>query len=143
MPNVGPLTAEVGLPVWGTTANFNPFRVLALLLQRRRSTLANQTLHYLWSSPGLVHYIYIFVGFCPLAEFWHVQYSLCVQVLRSRIGLMAALLHGTPAAGLSQTLGHGTRNGITELSQTAPPIFDLAAITLGIGPHSSYYGRPV
>jgi len=63
-----------------------------------------------------------------------VQNSLYVQVLRSRI--LAALLHGTPAAGLSQTLRLGTRNGITELSQRAPPIFGRAAITLGIGPHS-------
>jgi len=39
--------------------------------------------------------------------------------------------------GVSQTLRRGTRNGITELSQTAPPIFGWAAITLGIGPHSS------
>jgi len=44
--------------------------------------------------------------------------------------------HLTPAAGVSQTLRRGTRNGITELSQTAPPIFGWAAITLGIGPHS-------
>jgi len=39
--------------------------------------------------------------------------------------------------GVSQTLRRGTRNGITELSQRAPPIFGWAAITLGIGPHSS------
>ena len=32
----------------------------------------------------------------------------------------------------------GTRNGITELSQKAPLIFGWAAITLGIGPHSSF-----
>jgi len=32
-----------------------------------------------------------------------------------------------------------TRNGITELSQTAPPMFGWAAITLGIGPHSSFF----
>jgi len=134
MANVGPLMAEIGLPVWGTRANFNRFRILALLLQRRCWTEANQTLHDLWSSPGLVHYMYIFGGFCPLTEFWHVQNSLCVQVLRSRI--LAALLHGTPAAGLSQTLWRGTRNGIAELSQRAPPIFSWAAITLGIGPHS-------
>jgi len=37
-----------------------------------------------------------------------------------------------------QTSWHGTKNGITELSQTAPPIFGWAAITLGIGPHSSF-----
>jgi len=66
-----------------------------------------------------------------------VQNSLCVQVLRCRI--LAALLHGTPAAGISQTLRCSTRNGITELSQTAPPIFGWAAITLGIGPHSSLF----
>jgi len=32
MANVGPLTAEISLPVWGTPANFNRFRVLAVLL---------------------------------------------------------------------------------------------------------------
>jgi len=135
MANVGPLTAEIGLPVWGTPAFFNRLRILASLLQRRRSPEANQTLHDLWSSPVLAHYIYIFGGCCPLAELCYVQNSLCVQVLRSCI--LAALLHGTPAAGLSQTLRRGTRNGITELSQWAPPIFRWAAITLGIGPHSS------
>ena len=80
MANVETLTAEIGLPVLGTPANFNCFRVLASLLQRRRSTEANQTLHDLWSSPGLVHYIYVFGGFCRLMEFWHVQNPLCVQV---------------------------------------------------------------
>jgi len=70
-------------------------------------------LHDLWLSPGLVHNIYIFGGSCPLTEFCQVQNSLCVQVLRSRI--LAALLHGTPAAGVSQTLRRGTRNGIMEL----------------------------
>jgi len=32
MVNFGSLTAEIGLPVWGTPANFNGFRVLAVLL---------------------------------------------------------------------------------------------------------------
>jgi len=49
-----------------------------------------------------IHYIYIFGGSCPLTEFCPVQNSLCVQVLRSHI--LSALLHGTPAAGVSQTL---------------------------------------
>ena len=70
-----------------------------------------------------------------LTEFYQVQNSLDVQVLRSPI--VAALLHGTPASGVRQTLPRGTRNGITELSQRAPPIFGWAAITLCIGPHSS------
>jgi len=80
---------------------------------------------------------------CPLTEFCAVQNSLYLQVLRSSI--LAALLHGTAAAGVSQTLRRATRNGITELSQTTPSIFGWAAITLGIGPYSSlfiYYGRP-
>jgi len=35
---LGPLAAEIGPVVWGTLANFNGFRVLASLLQRRRLT---------------------------------------------------------------------------------------------------------
>jgi len=54
----GPLTAEIGWRVWGTLANFNAFRVLASLLQRRRSMEVNQTLHYVWPSLGLVHYMH-------------------------------------------------------------------------------------
>ena len=49
-----------------------------------------------------------------LTEFCQVQSSLCVQVLRSPI--LAALLHGTRAVGVSHTLRRGARNGITELS---------------------------
>jgi len=136
MVNFIPLTAEIGSLLWGTPANFNRFRVLASLLHRRRSPQANQTLHDVCPTPELVHYTYIFRGSCLLTEFCRVENSLCVQVLRSPI--LAALLHGTPAVGVSQTSWRGTRNGITELSQTAPPIFGRAAITLGIGPHSSF-----
>ena len=121
----------------GTPGNFNGFRVLATLLQRRRSTEVNQTLHYVWPSPGLVHYVYTFRSSCPLTEVCPVQNSLYIQVLHSHI--LAALLHGTPAAGVSQTLCRGTRNGITELLQRAPPIFGWAAITLGNGPHSGSF----
>ena len=76
MVNFGPLAAEIVSLVWGTPGNFNGFRVLATLLQRRRSTEVNQTLHYVWPSPGLVRYIYIFGkdllppdGILPRAEF--------------------------------------------------------------------------
>jgi len=102
MVHFGPLAAEIGPIVWGTPANFSGFRVLAALLQRRRSTKASQTLHRVWRSPGLVYDIYNFGGSCPVTEFCQVQISLCAQVLRSRI--LAALLRGTPAAGVSQTL---------------------------------------
>ena len=85
----------------GTPANLNGFRVLASLLQWRRSTEVNQTLHDVWPSPVLVHYICIFGGSCPLTEFCHVQNSLCVQVLYSPI--LVALLHGIPVLGVIQT----------------------------------------
>jgi len=41
MINFGLQAAEIGPVVWGTPAKFNGFRVLASLLQRRRSTEAN------------------------------------------------------------------------------------------------------
>ena len=93
----------------------------------------------------LVPYLHIFLFMTALCSrcghyifaTCKIQFASTVQVLRSRI--LAALLHGTPAAGLSQTLRRGTKNGIsfTELSQRAPPTFRWAAITFGIGPHSS------
>jgi len=99
----GALAAEIDWRVWGTPANFKGFRVLASLLQQRRSTEANQTLHDVWPSPGLVDYLYIFGGCCPVTEFCQVQNSLCVlQVLHSPI--LSSLLHGTRVVGASQTL---------------------------------------
>jgi len=65
--------------------------------------------------------IYLFGGSCPVPEFCQLQNSLCVQVFRSPI--LAALLHGTRAVGVSQSVRRGTRNGIAELLQRAPPIF--------------------
>jgi len=105
MVNFGPLAAEISSLVWGTPANFNGFRVLALLLQRHRLMEANQTLNDVWPSPGLVQYIYIFGGSCPVTEFCQVQSSLCVQVLHCPV-VLAALLHGTRVVGISQTLCH-------------------------------------
>ena len=73
--------------------------------------------------------IYIFGGSYPLTEFYQVQNSLCVQVLHSPI--LATLLHGTRAVGVSSKL--------CGVQQRAPPIFGMAAITLGIGPHSGSF----
>jgi len=125
MVNFGPLAAEIGSLVWGIPANFSGFRVLASLLQRRRSTEANQTLHDVWPSPGLVHYIYIIGGSCPTAEFYQAQNSLCVRVLRSPI--LAGLLHDTRVS-----------DKLCNVEQRAPPIFGRVVITLGTGPHSSF-----
>jgi len=47
--------------------------------------------------------------------------------------VLAALLRGSQVVSVSQTL---------RVEQRAPPIFGRAAITLGVGPHSSY-GRPM
>ena len=137
MVNFGPLMAEIYWRVWGTRANFDRFRVLTSLLHRRHSAEVNQTLQDVWLSPGLVHHIFVFGGCCPLTDFCQLQNSLYIQVLCSAI--LPALLHGTRAAIVSRILwrGCGTRNGITELSQRAPRILGWAAITLGIGPHSS------
>jgi len=57
MANFSPITAEICWRVWGTPANFNGFRVLPSLLQRHRSPEANQTLHDVWPSSWLLHYI--------------------------------------------------------------------------------------
>jgi len=75
--NFGTHTAEIGSGVRGPPANFNGFRFLASLLQRRRSPQASQTLYDVCPSSGLVHYIYIFGGSCPWWNF--VANSLCTR----------------------------------------------------------------
>ena len=47
--------------------------------------------------------------------------------------VLAALMHGTLV---------GAPAKLCDVEQRAPPVFRRAAITLGIGPHSSY-GRPM
>jgi len=107
MVNIGPLMAEIGLGVWGTPANFSGFRILASLLHLRRLTEVNQTFHDIWPFSGLLHYIYIWGegGLLLITEFCPVQNSLCVEVLCYLI--LSALLHGTSAVGIRQTLRHG------------------------------------
>jgi len=130
--------AEIRWQVWGTPANFNGFRVLALLLHRRRSINGGQP-NFARLAASWAGTLYTLGGSCPLTEFCQVQKN-CVQVLRSAI--LAALLHGTLVVRVSQSLRRGTRNGITELSQRALPILGRAAITLGIGPQLLFTSRP-
>jgi len=130
MANFGPLTAGICSRVWGTPANFNGFasclRYCSDVAHRRPTKLCTMFDRLLGC------YTFIFGVSCPLAEFCPVQYSLYVQVLRSYV--LAALLHGTPAAGVSQLTAawykewnHGTfAEGATYIRQG-----------LGIGPHSS------
>jgi len=54
---------------FGHPANLNGFWVLASLLHRRRSVEVNKTLQVVWPSPGLVRYVFIFGGSCPLMKF--------------------------------------------------------------------------
>jgi len=58
---LGPLAAEIGLPVWGTPANFDSFRVLAALLHGSEVVSVSQTLRrwtegatYVWQGGHLV-----------------------------------------------------------------------------------------
>jgi len=122
MANFGPLAAEIVSGVWGvwsvclpapqqiSTGFVSCLRYCSDVAYQRPTKLCTVFGH----TPGLLHYIYIFGGTCPLTEFCLVKNSLYIQVLF--FSILAALLHGTPAAGISQTLRHGTRNGITELS---------------------------
>jgi len=66
------------------------------------------------SCAGTLHKPIHFRGLLPLTEFCQLQNSLCAQVLM-RFPILAALLHGTRAVGVSQTLRRGIRKGITEL----------------------------
>ena len=130
---LGPLTAEICWRVWGTPANFKGFacwlRYCTDVAQRRSTKLRRMFGRLLgWYT------IYTFLGaLAPNVILPDAKFTLRPSLAFSCIGSIR-LLHDTPAAGVSQT----ARNGITELSQTAPPIFGWAAITLGIGQHSSW-----
>jgi len=125
--NFGSLTAEIGWWVCSTPANFNKFRVLASLLQRRLSMEISQTWYGVWPYPGLVRYIYVFWSCCSLTEFCQLQNSLCVQVAFS----YCTALEQRP---FSETLRRGTMNGVMELSQRAPPIYSARGHHVGHRP---------
>jgi len=128
--NFGLLAAEIVSLVWSTPANFNAFRILAsLLMQRRRLTEANQTLHNVWPLP-LVDYIYIFGGCCSVTEFCQVQNSL-------RPASLALSYWQRYCSAVEQW----TLAKLCGVEHRAPPIFGRASITLGSGPHSSYGRR--
>jgi len=85
-----PTRGEIGSVVWNTPANFNGFRVLASLLQRRRLTEANQTLHDACPSPGLVglHCIYIFGAHNGILL--GAKFTLCPSLALSYTGSVTA-----------------------------------------------------
>jgi len=138
MAKFGPLTAEICWRVWGTTANFNRFRVLASLLQRCRSPEANQTLYHLWPSPGLVRYTFWELlppdGILPRAKF----------TLRPSLAFSFSFLYIDSVTARHSSSGRQPNFAAwyKEWNYGAfaegPPIFGWAAITLGIGTNSSY-----
>jgi len=46
MVTFGPLAAQIGVVVWGTTANFNGFRILAALLHGTPAVDVSQSLRH-------------------------------------------------------------------------------------------------
>jgi len=133
MVNFSLLMTETGWRVCGTPANFNGFHIFALLLQRRRSVLANQTLHDVGPSPGLVHYIYIF-AFPPDGILPGAKFTLSQSLAFSYIGSVTAR-HSSSGRQPKFAVCYKEWNYRTFAE--APPIFGRAAITLGIGPDSS------
>jgi len=87
---IGPLAAGIGAGAWGTPANFNGFRVLASLLQQRRSPEANRTLHDVWPSSGLLHCIYIFRTLAPDGISPGAKFTLRPSLAFSYIGSVTA-----------------------------------------------------
>jgi len=88
--NVGPLTAEIGSAIWGTPANLKGFLVLASILHRRRSVEVNQTLHDVWPSPGLLHYIYILGAVAPNRILPGAKFTLRPSLVFSYISSLTA-----------------------------------------------------
>jgi len=118
MANLGPVAAEIGSLVWGTPANFNGFRVLASLLQRCRSTEANQCLAVSWAGT-------LYWGLLPRNEILQgAKFTLHPTTLA--FSYIGSVTHWS--SGRQPNCG---------VEQKAPPIFGRAAITLSIGPHSS------
>jgi len=110
MVNFGPLTADIGSAVWGTTTNFNGFWVSGFVTAPTSLTAVevNQTARCLavsWADTLYIHYILPPNGILPDAK------------------LLAALLHGARAVGVSKNLrriftrqgGHSIRHWAVDL----------------------------
>jgi len=119
MANFGPLTAEIGLPVWGTPAVTAATSLTGCQPNIAQCLAVSIRLYTIYTFSGALARD----GILPDAKF-----TLHPSLAFSYTG--SVILHGTPVAGVSQILRRGTRNGITELTQRAPPIFGWAAITL-------------
>jgi len=131
MVNFGPVS-EFGAPQQISTGLASWLHYS--LLHRHPWMEVNQTLHDVWPSHGLAHNINIFGGSCSLTEFCQVQKF----TLRPSLAFFYWQRYCTAFEQWATVkLRRGTRKGITELSILVCAI-PTAAITLGIGPHSSW-----
>ena len=138
MVNFGLLSAENLLLAWGTPGNFNGFRVLAALLQRRRLPEANQTLHDAWLSPGLVHCIDILEAVAPYRNFTSCKIQLRPSLAFCYIGSVTTQ-HSSSRRQPKLVAWYKEWNcGTCECAT----YIRWVAITLGIGPHSSSLWSP-
>ena len=105
MVNFGPPTAEIGSGVWGTqqisTGFASLLRYCSDVPHRRPTKLCMMFGRFLgWYT------IYISLGgSCPLTEFYPVQNSLCVQVLRSPTSFIGSVTARHSSSGRQPNCG--------------------------------------
>jgi len=142
MVNFGPLTAETGWRVWGIPENFNGVRVLASLMQRRRSTEAHQILQDIWPSAGLVYYIHFWGLLPPNGILPGANFTLHPSLAFSCFGSVTAR-HWSSGRQPNFAAWYKELNyrffRISPFSTEGTTYIPRAAITLGIGPHSSFW----
>ena len=102
MVNFGLLVAEIYWQVCGTPVTFNGFCVLTSLLQRRRSSEANQTLHDVWPSHGLVRYICILGALPPDGILPGAVFTLRPSLAFSYSGSVTARHYSSKLCGVVQ-----------------------------------------
>jgi len=125
----------------GIPANFNRFCILAFLLHRRLSMEVNQTLHDVWLSPGLVHYIYTSLGALdPNGILPRAKFTLRPSLAFSYIGSIAERHSSSgcqPNCGMVQGMELWNVRS-SSFSTEGATYIPSASITLVIGPHSSF-----
>ena len=94
----------------GHPRKYQQVSYLGMVTATTSLTEINQTLHDVWSSLGLAHYIFIFGAVAPNGSLPGAKFTLHKSLSLSYIGSVT-----------------------TRIQQSAPPIFSRAAITLGIG----------
>jgi len=127
MVNLSLLAAEIVSVVWGTPANFSGFRILASLLQRRRSTEADQTAQCLaltWAGRLYIHFRQLLLrnGILPGAKFTLRPSSLALSHYQR----------------YCTAVEQWARAKLCSIQHRRPPIFSRATIMLSIGPHSTF-----